>query len=216
MSAVNAAISGGGAAAPLLPHLAIRRRSVAARSRAGNCTATRPREFHATPQVPMAVSKTQWRMTVWSVSMLQHLGSNSPHSTRILRIRLVLEIGLDRPFERDQEGVAVAVPGFASRHADPALADAVFLDIGLFGALEADADLARQRVGVIVGAVRVVGETVGWCVRHGLSRLITICSKRAYSGWSKSEVRLGCFKLARYLRSQHSHQSTSKAPRRPS
>src|SRR6266700_1550727 len=152
MSAINAAIAGGGDAAPLLPHLAIRRRSVAARSRAGNCTATSPRGLQATPQVPMAVSKTLWLTTGWSVSIPQHVRSKAPHATRILRARLVLEIGLDRPFELDQEGAPMAVPGLAGRHPDPALADAVFLDIGLFGTLEADADLARRRIGVIVGA----------------------------------------------------------------
>ena len=30
----------------------------------------------------------------------------------------------------------MAVPGLAGRHPDPALADAVFLDIGLFGTLK--------------------------------------------------------------------------------
>src|SRR5215468_3849749 len=101
--------------------------------------------------------------------MPQHLRSNAPYSTRFLRAFVVLEIGLDRAFELDQKGVAVAVPGLAGGHPDPALADAVFLDIGLFDALEADADVARERVGVIVGAVRIVGEAVGWCVGHGSS-----------------------------------------------
>src|SRR5215510_267826 len=169
MSVVSSAIAGGGVAAPLLPHLAIRRRSVAAPSRAGNCTATRPREFQATPQVPQAVSKMQWLLTVWSVSMLQHLGSNARHSTR--KLSVLLEIRFHRPFQRDQEGVAVAVPGLAGRYPDPALADAVFLNIGLFDALEADADIARQRIGVIVGAVRVVGEAVRRRVGHGSSLL---------------------------------------------
>src|SRR2546423_15034846 len=97
MSAINAAISGGGAAAPLLRDLGIRRRPVAARSRAGNCTATSPCALHATPQVPMAVSKTQWLMADWSMSIRQHLSSNASQSTRNLRILLVLEIGLYRP-----------------------------------------------------------------------------------------------------------------------
>src|SRR5215470_2484750 len=167
MSAISAAIAGGGAAAPVLRARAIRRRSVAARSRAGNCTATRPRSLQATPQVPMAVSKTQWLMTSWSVSMLQHVGSNVPQSTRILRALLLPKISLDRPSERDQQRVPVAVLGLAGRYPDPALADAIFLDIVLLDTLEADADITGQHVGIIVGAVRIVGETVGWRVGHG-------------------------------------------------
>src|SRR5215468_10195401 len=128
MSVINAAIAGGGVAAPLLPHRAIRRRSVPARSRAGSCTATNPCGLQATPQVPMAVSKTQWLMMVGSRSIPQHLRSNAPYSTRFLRVLVVLEIGLDRTFELDQKRVAVSVPGLAGRHPDPALADAVFLD----------------------------------------------------------------------------------------
>src|SRR5262245_1007706 len=167
MSAISAAIAGGGAAAALPRLRAISRRSVAARSRAGSCTATRPCSLQATPQVPIAVSKTQWLMTSWSLSMLQHVGSNGPQSTRILRALFFPEIGLDRSLQRDQQGVAIAVFGLAGRHPDPALADAVFLDIVLLDALEADADLARQHVGIIVGAVRIVGEAVGRRVGHG-------------------------------------------------
>src|SRR5262247_3798575 len=102
MSAISAAIAGGGAATPVLRALAIRRRSVAARSRAGSCTATRPCLLQARPQVPIAVSKTQWLMTSWSVSMLQHVGLNGPQSTRILRALFFPEIGLDRSLQRDQ------------------------------------------------------------------------------------------------------------------
>src|SRR5262245_43394279 len=129
MSAISAAIAGGGAAAPalrvlVLCVLAIRRRSVAARSRAGNCTAIRPRALQARPQVPMAVSKTQWLMTSWSVSIAQHVGATGLQSTRILGALFGPEIGLDRPLERDQQRVPVAVLGLAGRHPDPALADA--------------------------------------------------------------------------------------------
>src|SRR5690242_11228998 len=169
MSVINAAIAGEGAAAPLLPHLEIRRRSVAARSHSGSCTATSPRALQATPQVPMAVSKTQWLMMAWSFSIQQHVGPDAPQSTRKLGVLLLLEIGLHRPGELDQEGVAVAVLGLAGRHPDPALADAVFLDVGLFDPFKADADIAGEHIGVIVGAVRIVREAVGWCVGHGSS-----------------------------------------------
>src|SRR5213593_1666813 len=106
-------------------------------------------------------------MTSWSLSMPQHVVSNAPQSTRILRALLVPEIGFDRPLERDQQGVAVTVLGLAGRHPDPALADAVFLNVVLLDALEADADVARQHVGIIIGAVRIVRETVGRRVGHG-------------------------------------------------
>ena len=41
-----------------------------------------------------------------------------------------------------------------------ALADAIFLDVGLFLALEADADAQGQQVGVMERAARVRGEAV--------------------------------------------------------
>src|SRR5215510_7043389 len=117
----------------------------------------------------MAVSNTQWLMMAWSFSLHQHVGSDVPQSTRNLSVLLLPEIGFHRPFERDQEGVAVAVLGLTGRHPDPALADAIFLDVGLFDTLETDTDIACEHVGVIVGAVRIVGEAVGWCVGHGPS-----------------------------------------------
>src|SRR5438094_8771420 len=131
MSAISAAIAGGGVAAPVLRALAIRRRSVAARSRAGNCTATRPRSLQATPQVPIAVSNMQWLVTSWSVSMLQHVRSDSAQSTRNLGALGLPEISFDRPLERDQQRVPIAVLGLAGPHPDPARADAVLFDVVL-------------------------------------------------------------------------------------
>ena len=83
-----------------------------------------------------------------------------------LLLRLVLEVRLHRALELDRQRVAVAVLGVARRHADPALAHAIFLDIGLLGALEADADAALQQGGVVVGAVRVVRQAVGRGIGH--------------------------------------------------
>src|SRR5258707_8315689 len=71
---------------------------------------------------------------------------------------LVLEIGLDRTAELDGQGIAVAVDCLAGGDPDPAFADAIFLDIGLLNALEADADVARQRLGIEIGAARIVAE----------------------------------------------------------
>src|ERR1700753_2653302 len=60
----------------------------------------------------------------------------------------------------DGERIAVAILGGAGGHAHPAFADAVFLDIGLLDALEANADISRQDRLVVVRALRVGGETV--------------------------------------------------------
>src|SRR5262249_41592374 len=49
---------------------------------------------------------------------------------------LLLQIGLDLAGELDGERVALAIDGAADRDADPALAHAVFLDIGLFLTVE--------------------------------------------------------------------------------
>src|SRR5665213_3045705 len=72
-----------------------------------------------------------------------------------------LEIGLDRAGELDGQRIAVAVKRLAGGDADPTFADAIFLDIGFLGALEADADIARQSVGVEIGAARIVAQAVG-------------------------------------------------------
>src|SRR6186713_2676827 len=69
--------------------------------------------------------------------------------------RLVAEIRLDRAVHLDRQRVAVAVLGIAGGDADPALADAVFLDIGLLDALEANADVAREDFGIVIRAVRI-------------------------------------------------------------
>ena len=60
--------------------------------------------------------------------------------------------------------MAVAILGVAGGDADPALADAVFLDVGLLDALEADADVARKNLGVVIGAAWIGGEAIGQTV----------------------------------------------------
>ena len=47
----------------------------------------------------------------------------------------------------------MAVFGDARRDADPALADAIFLDVGFFGPVKADADIALQGFFVVEGAL---------------------------------------------------------------
>src|SRR5690349_4607530 len=78
------------------------------------------------------------------------------------RARLPLaEVGLNRALQLHGQGIAVAVLGVADAEAHPAFADAVFLDVGLVLALEADADVPLQDRLVIVGAVRVDAQPVG-------------------------------------------------------
>src|SRR6516165_7968034 len=79
---------------------------------------------------------------------------------------LIPKIRLDRPVNFDSQLVAVAVFGAAGGDADPALADAIFLDIGLLDALETDADIARQDLRVVVRAVRIDRQAVRQLLVH--------------------------------------------------
>src|SRR3954470_17418088 len=74
---------------------------------------------------------------------------------------LVAEIPLDPPADLDHQRIAVAILGVAGGHAHPALADAIFLNIGLLDALEADADIARQHIGVVIGTARIGRQAIG-------------------------------------------------------
>src|SRR6187455_3736739 len=80
--------------------------------------------------------------------------------------RFVAEIRLDRAMHLDRQRIAVAVLGVAGGDTDPALADAIFLDIGLLDALEANADVAREDLGIVIRAVRIDRKTVGKLVVH--------------------------------------------------
>src|ERR1700722_5374120 len=82
--------------------------------------------------------------------------------------RLVAEVRLDRAVDLDGERVAVAVLGIAGGDAHPALADAIFLDVGFLDALEADADIARKHRLVVVGAVRIGRQAIGQLVIDGV------------------------------------------------
>src|SRR5690349_822789 len=64
--------------------------------------------------------------------------------------RLVLEIRLDRTFQLDGQRLALAVERLAGGDADPAFADAVFLDVGLLLAGEADTDVLLQNGLVVI------------------------------------------------------------------
>src|ERR1700691_2764870 len=89
---------------------------------------------------------------------------------------LRLEIRLDRAAELDGQRIAVAVLGLARGDADPAFADTIFLDIGLLDALEADADVALERLDVVIRAARIVRQAVGRGIGHG--RLVSLIGRR--------------------------------------
>src|SRR5208337_4384594 len=84
-----------------------------------------------------------------------------------LRVRLdIAEIRLDRTLRLQCQRITAAVQGLSDGHADPALADAVFLDIGLLDTLEPNADATAQHGLVIERAGGVVGQAVGRHVGH--------------------------------------------------
>src|SRR5437588_674149 len=66
---------------------------------------------------------------------------------RKLRRRFrILEVGFHRPAELDCQRIALAVLGGSGRDPNPTLTDAVFFDVGLLDALEADANVAREHL----------------------------------------------------------------------
>src|SRR6516225_11983475 len=84
---------------------------------------------------------------------------------------LVLEIYLDRSGELDRQRIAIAILGLANFDPYPAFADAIFADIGLLDALEAYADIALERVGIVIRAARIVGQSIGRPIGPGVIRL---------------------------------------------
>src|SRR5436190_20571315 len=99
--------------------------------------------------------------------------------------RLVAEIRFDRAVHLDRQRVAVAVLGVAGGDAHPALADAIFLDVGFLDALETNADVAREDIGIVIRAVRIDRQTVGEFVVHrfvGLAHSSASISLRSPSG----------------------------------
>ncbi len=80
---------------------------------------------------------------------------------------LGLEVRLDDALELDGERIALAVDRLADGDADPALAHAIFLDVGLLLAIELDADAALEQRLVVVRALGIGGQAVGERVGHG-------------------------------------------------
>src|SRR3979411_2536238 len=87
---------------------------------------------------------------IWIASSLRSLAQTLRVCRRQGRSgrRLVAEIRLDRAVHLDGQRVAVTVLGVAGGDAHPALADAVFLDIGFLDALEADTEIATEEIGI--------------------------------------------------------------------
>src|ERR1700761_4548787 len=77
-----------------------------------------------------------------------------------VELSLIPEIRLGRAVHLDGQRIAVSILGIAGGDAHPALADAIFLDIGLLDALEADADVARQDRFIVVWAARIDRQAV--------------------------------------------------------
>jgi hypothetical protein len=86
--------------------------------------------------------------------------------TRLFARRLEI-IRLHRAGQPDRQQIAFAVARLAYGSADPIFADAIFLDVVALAPLEADADAARERRFVVMGAGRIDAEAVGRLVGHG-------------------------------------------------
>src|SRR5690554_5301090 len=78
----------------------------------------------------------------------------------------IAEIGLDAAVDLHRHRIATAVQRTADGDPDPALAHAVFLDVGALLAVEDDADAAAEDRFVVMRAGRVVAEAVGRGLRH--------------------------------------------------
>src|ERR1700692_3740909 len=89
----------------------------------------------------------------------------------------------------DGQRVAVAILGITRGHANPSLADAIFLDIGLLHALEANADVARQHRFVVVRALRIGRETIGQLIADGV--VVLVHSRASISFFRDSGVVVG-------------------------
>ena len=80
----------------------------------------------------------------------------------------VLEIGFHHAFDLQGHRVAAAVQRLACLHADPALADAVFLNVVAFHAVEAHAYATVDGVFIVEAAAGIDGEVVGRRIGHVL------------------------------------------------
>src|SRR5262249_42477871 len=86
--------------------------------------------------------------------------SASPRIDHWPKSLLVPEIRLHGAADLYGQRIAVAVLGVAGGDTHPALADTIFLDIGLLDALEANAHVARQNIRVVIRALRIDRQAV--------------------------------------------------------
>jgi len=68
---------------------------------------------------------------------------------------------LDLALKLNGQGFAGPVDRGADRHPDPALADAIFEDVGFLGPIEFDANAPLQQLLVVIGALRAERQAVG-------------------------------------------------------
>jgi hypothetical protein len=69
----------------------------------------------------------------------------------------VPKVGLDRSVGLHGQGITSAIERFADRNSNPSLADAIFLDVGPFDALEPDAHAPTQDGLVVKRTSGIVG-----------------------------------------------------------
>src|SRR5262245_56224125 len=103
------------------------------------------------------------RLCAWCGSPLAQCGPVSPE---LSAFRPAPEISYTLALQFNGQRPALAVGRLAGGEAHPALADAVFLDVGLLLALEAHAHAALQQRLVVEGAPGIGGEAVRRCVGH--------------------------------------------------
>lgn len=103
------------------------------------------------------------------------------------RCAVLAQEGLDLALESQHERAAAAVNRLSSSDAEPALADAILFDVGLLGPVEADADAARQKVGIVERALRVHREPVGEFLGHRTAEIRVSPLIRTRRRWCPEE-----------------------------
>jgi len=83
-------------------------------------------------------------------------------TTRVLRSAVLSKEGFDLALQLDQQRLAPAIHGLARGHLDPALADAVFADVGALLVIQPDADVVLEQRSDVVRAAWVVRQAVGY------------------------------------------------------
>ena len=77
------------------------------------------------------------------------------------RQRLSPVISLDLALEFDRQRLPFAIPRFANGHSHPTFADAIFLNVVSLLVVKANADVARENIGMMMWTARVGAEVIG-------------------------------------------------------